>query len=80
VTTGIAADVQRSLRHGRLETARRLLERERRAALALLGERASALAAAGVLPATALAGALERVASCRHQIEEKGSAISALGG
>ena len=79
MTTGIAADVQRSLRQGRLETERRLLERERRAALALLGERASALAASGVLPATALAGALERVERSRRQVAEKGSAIAALG-
>jgi len=78
MTTGIAADVQRSLRQGRLETERRLLERERRAALALLGERASALAAAGALPATALAGALERVECSRRQVEAKGSAIAAL--
>ena len=77
-TTGLAAEVARSLHQGRLEAERRRLEGERRAALALLGERASALAAAGVLTSAPLAGELERVERSWRQVVEKGSAIASL--
>ena len=78
-TASLAADVQRSLRRARLEAERRLLERERRAALEFLGTRASELIASGAMPAGALAGELRRVERCWERLAEQGHAIDALG-
>jgi hypothetical protein len=77
-TGGLAADVQRSLRRARLEAERRLLERERRGALARLGTRVSELVATGALAAAGLAGELARVEQASTRVEANGRETEAL--
>jgi hypothetical protein len=78
-TGALAADLQRSLRRERLQAERRLLERERRGALARLGARTAELMADGGLSAAELAGDLTTVEQARRRIEEKAREIEALG-
>jgi len=74
----LASEIERSLRQARLEAERRWLERERRAALALLGARAWRLVAEGALPAAPLAAELDGVARSRERCVETGRSIEAL--
>ena len=59
----LAADVQTSLKRARVEGERRLLQRQHRAALEELGERAYELVKAGQLPEEPLAAEISAVES-----------------
>lgn len=71
----IAGDVQSSLRRARVEGERRLLQRQHRAALEELGERAYALVASGELPEQPLAAEVAAVRAKLAEIETKAAEI-----
>jgi hypothetical protein len=66
----LADDVQRSLRRTRLEGERRLLQRQQRAALERLGERAWALVRAGTLSGADLGPQLGALEEALGRIDE----------
>lgn len=74
----LASDVQMSLRRARVEGERRLLQRQHRAALEELGERAYELVRAGRLPEEPLATEIGAVESKLMEIEAKVAEIEAL--
>ena len=67
----LASDVQTSLKRARVEGERRLLQRQHRAALEELGERAYELVKAGQLPEEPLAADISAVESKLMEIEAK---------
>jgi hypothetical protein len=77
-TNRLAGDVQRSLRRGRLEAERRLLQRQQRGALGRLGERAYELVRAGTLPAGELGSELGALEDTLRQIDENRRQTEAL--
>jgi hypothetical protein len=76
----LASDVQMSLRRARVEGERRLLQRQHRAALEELGERAYELVRAGRLPEEPLATEIGAVESKLMEIEAKVAEIESLRG
>lgn len=74
----LASDVQMSLRRARVEGERRLLQRQHRAALEELGERAYELVRAGTIPEEPLATEIGAVESKLMEIEAKVAEIDAL--
>ena len=74
----LASDVQASLKRARVEGERRLLQRQHRAALEALGERAYELVKAGRIPAEPLAPEVAAVESKLMEIEGKVGEIDAL--
>jgi hypothetical protein len=76
----LAADVQTSLKRARVEGERRLLQRQHRAALEELGERAYELVRAGQLPEAPLAPEIATVESKLMEIEAKVTEIESLRG
>lgn len=74
----IANDVQGSLRRARVEGERRLLQRQHRAALEELGERAYELVRSGVLPDGPLAAEVAAVESKLMELEAKVVEIEGL--
>ncbi|HTI34868.1 MAG TPA: hypothetical protein VL422_14410 [Miltoncostaea sp.] len=74
----LASDVQMSLRRARVEGERRLLQRQHRAALEELGERAYELVRAGTIPEEPLATEISAVESKLMEIEAKVSEIDSL--
>jgi hypothetical protein len=74
----LAADAQRSLRRGRLEAERRLVQRQHRGALGRLGEHAYALVRAGTLPAGELGPELGALEDTLRQIDENRRQTEAL--
>ena len=74
----LASDVQMSLRRARVEGERRLLQRQHRAALEELGERAYELVRAGTIPEEPLATEISAVESKLMEIEAKVAEIDAL--
>lgn len=67
----IANDVQGSLRRARVEGERRLLQRQHRAALEELGERAYELVRSGVLPDGPLAAEVASVEAKLMELEAR---------
>ena len=76
----LATDVQMSLKRARVEGERRLLQRQHRAALEELGERAYELVRAGSLPEEPLATEIGAVESKLMEIEAKVAEIESLRG
>jgi|GEM_PF-674978 len=76
----IAGDVQTSIRRARVEGERRLLQRQHRAALEELGERAYALVKSGELPEGPLAAEVAAVEAKLTEIETKAAEIDGEGG
>ncbi len=76
----LATDVQTSLKRARVEGERRLLQRQHRAALEELGERAYELVRAGTIPEEPLAAEVGAVESKLMEIEAKVSEIESLRG
>lgn len=76
----LAADVQVSLKRARVEGERRLLQRQHRAVLEELGERAYELVRAGTIPEEPLAAEVGAVESKLMEIEAKVAEIEALRG
>jgi hypothetical protein len=74
----LASDVQMSLRRARVEGERRLLQRQHRAALEELGERAYELVRAGQIPEEPLATEIGAVESKLMEIEAKVAEIESL--
>jgi hypothetical protein len=74
----LATDVQLSLKRARLEGERRLLQRQHRAALEELGERAYELVRAGEMPEGKLGPELAAVEGKLIEIEAKVADIDAL--
>lgn len=74
----IAGDVQSSIRRARVEGERRLLQRQHRAALEELGERAYELVKAGTLPGDELAVEVAAVEAKLMEIEAKAAEIDGL--
>ena len=74
----LATDVQLSLKRARVEGERRLLQRQHRAALEELGERAYELVRAGQLPEAPIATEVAAVESKLMEIEAKVAEIDAL--
>ena len=74
----LASDVQMSLRRARVEGERRLLQRQHRAALEELGERAYELVRAGQLPEEPLAAEIGAVESKLMEIEAKVAEVESL--
>jgi hypothetical protein len=74
----IAGDVQSSIRRARVEGERRLMQRQHRAALEELGERAYELVKAGTLPGDALAVEVAAVEAKLMEIEAKTTEIDGL--
>lgn len=74
----LAGDVQTSLKRARVEGERRLLQRQHRAALEELGERAYELVRAGTLPEEPLATEIAAVESKLMEIEAKVAEVDAL--
>lgn len=74
----LASDVQMSLRRARVEGERRLLQRQHRAALEELGERAYELVRAGQVPEEPLATEIAAVESKLMEIEAKVAEIDSL--
>ncbi len=74
----LAADVQASLKRARVEGERRLLQRQHRAALEELGERAYELVRAGQLPEEPLAAEIAAVESKLMEIEAKVTEVESL--
>ncbi|WP_217913540.1 hypothetical protein [Miltoncostaea marina] len=74
----LATDVQMSLKRARVEGERRLLQRQHRAALEELGERAYELVRAGELPEGPIATEVAAVESKLMEIEAKVAEIDAL--
>jgi hypothetical protein len=75
----IAGDVQTSIRRARVEGERRLLQRQHRAALEELGERAYALVKSGELPEAPLAAEVASVEAKLAEIERKAAEIDGDG-
>ena len=76
----LATDVQTSLKRARVEGERRLLQRQHRAALEELGERAYELVRAGTIPEEPLAAEVGAVESKLMEIEAKVAEIESLRG
>lgn len=76
----LASDVQTSLKRARVEGERRLLQRQHRAALEELGERAYELVRAGQLPEGPLAAEIAAVESKLMEIEAKVTEVDSLHG
>jgi hypothetical protein len=76
----LASDAQASLKRARVEGERRLLQRQHRAALEELGERAYELVRAGQLPEEPLAHEIAAVESKLMEIEGKVAEIDGLRG
>ena len=76
----LASDVQTSLRRARAEGERRLLQRQHRAALEELGQRAYELVRAGQLPEAPLAAEIAAVESKLMEIEAKVTEVESLRG
>lgn len=76
----LATDVQASLKRARVEGERRLLQRQHRAALEELGERAYELVRAGTIPEEPLAAEVGAVESKLMEIEAKVAEIESLRG
>ena len=74
----LASDVQMSLRRARVEGERRLLQRQHRAALEELGERAYELVRDGTIPGEALSTEIGAVESKLMEIEAKVAEIDSL--
>jgi hypothetical protein len=74
----LATDVQVSLKRARVEGERRLLQRQHRAALEELGERAYELVRAGQIPEGPLASEVGAVESKLMEIEAKVAEIESL--
>jgi hypothetical protein len=74
----LATDVQMSLKRARVEGERRLLQRQHRAALEELGERAYELVRSGALPEEPLATEIGAVESKLMEIEAKVAEIDSL--
>lgn len=74
----IAGDVQESIKRARVQGERRLLERQHRAALEELGERAFALIKDGGLDGSPLSAQVAAVESAQMEIEAKDAEIAAL--
>ena len=74
----LATDVQGSLKRARVEGERRLLQRQHRAALEELGERAYELVRAGQLPEEPLATEIGAVESKLMEIEAKVAEVESL--
>lgn len=74
----IAGDVQESIKRARVQGERRLLERQHRAALEELGERAFALIKVGGLDGSPLSAQVAAVESAQMEIEAKDAEIAAL--
>ena len=74
----LASDVQMSLRRARVEGERRLLQRQHRAALEELGERAYELVRAGQIPEEPLATEIAAVESKLMEIEAKVAEVDSL--
>jgi hypothetical protein len=74
----LASDVQTSLKRARVEGERRLLQRQHRAALEELGERAYELVRAGQLPEEPLAAEISAVESKLMEIEGKVAEVDSL--
>ena len=74
----LASDVQMSLKRARVEGERRLLQRQHRAALEELGERAYELVRSGELPEEPLATEIGAVESKLMEIEAKVAEIDSL--
>lgn len=74
----LATDVQMSLKRARVEGERRLLQRQHRAALEELGERAYELVRSGGLPEEPLATEIGAVESKLMEIEAKVAEIESL--
>ena len=76
----LATDVQTSLRRARVEGERRLLQRQHRAALEELGERAYELVRSGRIPEQPLAAEVGAVEAKLMEIEAKVAEIDSLRG
>ena len=76
----LATDVQASLKRARVEGERRLLQRQHRAALEELGERAYELVRAGTVPEAPLAAEVAAVESKLMEIEAKVAEVESLRG
>lgn len=76
----LASDVQTSLKRARVEGERRLLQRQHRAALEELGERAYELVRSGQLPEQPLAAEIAAVESKLMEIEAKVTEVESLRG
>ncbi len=76
----LATDVQMSLKRARVEGERRLLQRQHRAALEELGERAYEQVRAGVLPEEPIAAEIAAVEGKLMEIEAKVAEIDTLRG
>lgn len=76
----LAGDVQVSLKRARVEGERRLLQRQHRAALEELGERAYELVRSGELPEDPLGPEIAAVESKLIEIEAKAAEIETLRG
>jgi hypothetical protein len=76
----LASDVQTSLKRARVEGERRLLQRQHRAALEELGERAYELVRAGQIPEAPLAAEIAAAESKLMEIEAKVAEIDSLRG
>jgi hypothetical protein len=74
----LASDVQMSLRRARVEGERRLLQRQHRAALEELGEKAYELVRDGTIPEAPLATEIGAVESKLMEIEAKVAEIDSL--
>jgi chromosome segregation ATPase len=74
----LATDVQASLKRARVEGERRLLQRQHRAALEELGERAYELVRAGALPEGPIAAEVAAVEAKLMEIEAKVAEIDEL--
>jgi hypothetical protein len=74
----LANDVQASLKRARVEGERRLLQRQHRAALEELGERAYELVRTGALPEEPLAPEIATIESKLMELEAKVAEIDAL--
>lgn len=74
----LAADVQMSLKRARVEGERRLLQRQHRAALEELGEKAYELVRSGAIPEQGLAAEMAAVESKLMEIEAKVAEIDSL--
>jgi hypothetical protein len=76
----LATDAQASLKRARVEGERRLLQRQHRAALEELGERAYELVRAGQIPEEPLAAEISAVESKLMEIEAKVAEVDGLHG
>lgn len=74
----LAGDVQESIKRARVQGERRLLERQHRAALEELGERAYGLIKDGTLDGSPLGAQVAAVESAMMEIEGKDAEIAAM--